>query len=114
MCYIRKGGVMYLRYLITRLIYGFFVLVELILTLRFVLKLFGANAANGFVNWAYETSGSLLEPFRGIFPSPVFHSTFVLELSTIFAMIIYAIVSILLIALVEFITRPIEHATTKK
>jgi hypothetical protein len=104
---------MSLRYLITRLVYVFFVLVELFLVLRFVLRLFGANAANGFVNWVYEMSSVLLDPFRGIFPTPVFESTYVLELSTIFAMIIYAVVVMLLVYVIEFFTRPIDRAVAK-
>ena len=59
---------MNLRYLVTKLIYGFFILVELFLALRLILKLFGANAGTPFVNWVYEMSGVLLDPFRGIFP----------------------------------------------
>jgi YggT family protein len=105
---------MSLRYLITKLIYGFFILVELFLVLRFVLKLFGASTGNAFVVWVYETSGVLLDPFRGVFPTPVFQSTYVLELSTIFAMIIYGIATMLLIALVEFLTRPAVVASKKK
>jgi YggT family protein len=96
---------MSIRYLITKLIYGFFILVELFLALRLVLRLFGANAGNAFVNWVYEMSGVLLDPFRGVFPAPVFQSTYVLELSTIFAMIVYGIITMLLIALIDFIYR---------
>lgn len=97
-------------YIITRVIYVVFALVELILGLRLILKLFGANATNPFVSWAYETSAAVLDPFRGIFPTTIFQSTFVIEFSTIFAMVIYAIIAMLLIYLVEFITRPIDNA----
>jgi hypothetical protein len=109
-----KGGYMNLRSLINRLTYGFFVLVELFLGLRLILKLFGANAENGFVNWVYETSGVLLDPFRSIFPAQVFKSTFVLELSTIFAMIIYAVLVMLLIYLVDLIARATTTPAVKK
>jgi len=105
---------MSLRYLITKLIYGFFGLVELFLVLRFILKLFGASSANTFVTWVYETSGVLLDPFRGIFPTPVFQSTYVVELSTIFAMIIYGVVTMLLIWVVEFLTRPTVVVSKRK
>jgi hypothetical protein len=103
-----------MRYLINKLIYVFFGLVELFLGLRLILKLFGANASNDFVNWVYETSNVLLDPFRGIFPTQVFKSTFVLELSTIFAMIIYAIIVMLLVYIVDFISQPIERVVKKK
>lgn len=100
--------------LINKLIYVFFVLVEGLLGLRLILKLFGANAGNAFVNWIYEMSSSLLEPFRTIFPAQVLKSTYVLEVSTIFAMIIYAILVMLFIFLIDLITRPIDRAIKKK
>lgn len=105
-----------MRYLINRLIYVFLALVELFLGLRLILKLFGANASNGLVNWIYEMSGVLLDPFRGIFPAPVFQSTYVLELSTIFAMIIYAILAMLLVYIVDFLARSLSEpvVVTKK
>lgn len=74
-----------------------------LLGLRFVLKLFGANPANGFVDWIYETSRQLMEPFLGIFPAPRLENGFVLELSTLFAIIIYAIIAMLLVALVQWL-----------
>ncbi|HJM04357.1 MAG TPA: YggT family protein [Candidatus Saccharimonadaceae bacterium] len=103
-----------MRYLITKVIYVVFVLAELFLALRLILKLFGANAANGFVSWVYETSGAILDPFRGIFPTEVFESTYVLEFSTLFAMIMYAIITMLLIYVVELIARPVERSQRKK
>lgn len=99
---------MNIRYLTTSLISIFVGLVELFLALRFVLKLFGANAANGFVNWVYEMSGVLLEPFRGIFPIRVYENSFVFEFSTLFAMLMYAILATLLLALLNFLTTPLK------
>lgn len=42
---------------------------EIILALRFVMKLLGANPDSGFVNFIYAISGILTAPFRGIFSS---------------------------------------------
>jgi hypothetical protein len=41
--------------------------VEIILMLRFVLKLFGANPSNGFVDFVYTVTGVLTAPFDSIF-----------------------------------------------
>lgn len=82
-----------------------------ILGLRFILKLFGANDSNGFVSWVYEMSGSLLAPFRGIFPSQVFENQYVLEFTTLFAMLVYAVVALLVIAVINAVTAPV---TSKK
>jgi hypothetical protein len=98
-----------MRFILIRVIYAAFGLAELILGLRFILKLFGANASNVFVNWVYETSAAVLDPFRGIFPTQVFKSAFVIEFSTLFAIIIYALIAMLLVYVVELITHPISH-----
>jgi len=98
-----------MRYFLSKLIYGAFGLAELILGLRFILKLFGANAGNDFVNWVYQTSGAVLDPFRGIFPTEVFKSSFVVEFSTLFAIIIYGLIAMLLVYILDVITRPVSH-----
>lgn len=83
-------------------------LVQGFLGLRFVLLLFGANSSNGFVSWVYDMSSVLLEPFRGIFPTRVFESTYVFEFSTIFAMLAYAVAGLLIVALIEAVSSPVS------
>jgi hypothetical protein len=41
--------------------------IELLLGLRFVFRLVGANPGNGFVDWIYDWSTPLAAPFAGIF-----------------------------------------------
>jgi hypothetical protein len=41
--------------------------IEIILMLRFALKLFGANPSNGFVDFVYAVTGVLTAPFDSIF-----------------------------------------------
>ena len=71
-------------------------IVEIFLAFRLVLRFFGANAASPFVSWIYGTSQSLIEPFTGMFPSPVLEGGFVLEFNTLFAMIIYALAAFII------------------
>ena len=97
------GGV--LGYLI-ELIFDF---IELILGLRIVLKLFGANASAPFTNWIYETTRPLIAPFQGMFPSPVISGGFVIEFSTIFALLIYGFIAFAAHESVEFV-----NFTTRK
>lgn len=84
-----------------------------ILGLRFALRLFGANEAATFTSWVYETSAVLLEPFRGIFPTQTFENNVVLELTTILAMIVYAIVGMLLSSAVNTLS-PLAVKPEKK
>lgn len=92
----------------------FLAAVEVLLGLRFVFKLFGANSDNGFVDWVYEMSGALLEPFRGVFPTEVFENQYVLELSTIFAMVIYGLIGMAIIWLVGLLTPNIDAVPKKR
>lgn len=76
--------------------------VEVFLLFRLLLKLLGANESAVFVQWVYETSAPLLAPFEGMFPTVV-ESGVVLEMSTLFAIMVYALLGYLLIAIVDTI-----------
>lgn len=90
--------------LVTRILDFLFTLIGAFLLLRFVLKLFGANDGNAFVNWWYEMSGVLLDPFRGVFPTEVYENQYVLEFSTLFALLVYGLIYLLVVALINAIT----------
>jgi uncharacterized protein YggT (Ycf19 family) len=82
--------------------------VETLLGLRLLLRFLGARQDVAFVQWLYATSEPLIEPFVGIFPSPVIEGRFVLEFSTLFAMLIYALIAYVVIELVHYIARASE------
>lgn len=77
--------------------------VGVLLGIRFILKLFGANTGNSFVNWVYEASGEVLGPFRGVFPEQNLNG-FVIEFSTIFALMIYAILGMFVFYVIDLLT----------
>lgn len=103
---------MYSRSILAAVVNFFVGLAEVILALRVLFELFSANTANGFVGWVYDTSDTLLSPFRGIFPSGRITSTHVLDFTALFAMLIYAFFGYLLVELLDIIsTRPTHHHT---
>ncbi len=69
---------------------------ELLLATRVVLHLIGANADNGFANFIYGLSGPFVALFASLLKNPTLSATAVLEVTTIVAMIAYAIVAWLL------------------
>jgi uncharacterized protein YggT (Ycf19 family) len=71
-------------------------IIEFLLSLRILLKLLGASSTAPFVQWVYETTRPLLAPFEGMFPTSTLPVGFVLEVSTLFALITYAFVGVLL------------------
>lgn len=94
-------------YALTKLINLVFGLAEAFLGLRFILRLLGANPEADFVSWLYAMSDPLLDPFRGIFPTVV-EGQFIIEFSTLFAILIYALVAWLLTQLVIGITKSVR------
>lgn len=99
-----------LLYLIN-LVFG---LIELIIGLRIILKFLGANPNTPFVSWVYEVSRTLLFPFQGIFPSPVLSGGFVLEMSAIVALLVYALIAYIISQVVTFISFQSNHYYTKR
>ena len=64
-----------------------------LLALRFVLLLLGANDTNGFVSFIYTVSGLFAAPFYGIFSYEPSYGKSVFEVSTLVAMAVYALVA---------------------
>jgi uncharacterized protein YggT (Ycf19 family) len=81
------------------------VLVNLVLLiLGFFLQLFGASTDAEFTRWVYRNVERIMEPFRGMFPSRAVTDQSVLDVSLLFAMVVYAIVGIAVHALVTWLT----------
>lgn len=74
--------------------------VEFLLSLRFIFKFFGAHASSPFVGWIYSSSSSIVSPFSGIFPNFSIGS-FLVDSSTLFALIIYLAVGKMIINLLK-------------
>jgi uncharacterized protein YggT (Ycf19 family) len=96
---------MFKRYIFTvsDLIIG---LIEFLLTLRLLLKLLGASASAPFVQWIYATTSPLLAPFEGMFPTSTLPVGFILEVSTLFALISYAFLGVLIESVLTQLTLP--------
>jgi uncharacterized protein YggT (Ycf19 family) len=99
--------------LLAGLINFFVTIAEVFLGLRVLLRLFGANSDNGFVQWVYDSSGVLLEPFRGIFPTREIGDGFLVDFSALFAMVVYGLLGMALLSLVVWLT-PNEPAKKKR
>ncbi len=63
-----------------------------LLVLRLVLQLLGANAGNGFVDFIYALSGVFAAPFFGMFSYTPSYGVSYFEVSTLVAILIYALV----------------------
>lgn len=90
---------------LTYLVYFWVVASLIILTLGFFLKLFGANPDAGFVEWVYRNLDRTMEPFRGMFPEQdLGDGASVLDVSILFAMLVYGFVALAFRALADWLT----------
>jgi len=80
-------------------------LVDVILAIRFVMKLLGANPTSGFVSFMYNISEPLVAPFRGIFGTPAAGGS-VLEPASLVAIVIYSLIGWGLVVLIRLLTAP--------
>jgi uncharacterized protein YggT (Ycf19 family) len=87
-----------------QLVYLVFGVVESLIGLRVVLKLLAANPEAGFARFIYDLTAPLVALFRGIFSSPQSDGS-VLELSSLLAIAIYALVAYLIVRIIEIMAR---------
>lgn len=93
--------------IITWLLYAWIMFGVVMLALRTFLLATSANPT-GFVDFVYRTSADFLQPFRGIFPPKEIGETGYLDVSAIFAIIIYLIIAWLISAGIKFIQAKID------
>ena len=79
-------------------VYLVFGIIDALLVIRLVLKLLGANVHAGFASFTYGLTDFFLAPFRGLLPTIVSGQA-VLELSLLFAILIYSLIAIGLVRL---------------
>lgn len=78
---------------IVNIIYFLFGAVELLLLIRVVLHLVGANPGNGFANFVDTLSSPFVALFATLVQNPTLGGTSVLEITTLIAMLVWAIVA---------------------
>ena len=87
--YARRRGT---AYKVRQAIYLIFGIIEGLIAIRFVLRLLGANPGAGFADFVYGVTAPFLAPFVGLFGTPQYNGS-VLELHSIVAIIVYALLA---------------------
>jgi hypothetical protein len=77
---------------IINIVYFLFGALELLLAVRVILHLVGANPGNGFANFINVLSAPFVALFASLLQNPALNETAVLEVTTIIAMLVWAIV----------------------
>ena len=90
------------------LVYFFVTVALIVLTFGFFLLLFGANPDAAFAEWVYRSLDRVMAPFRGLFESIPLNGDSVLDVSVLFAMIVYGIAALALRALIDWLTYRVD------
>jgi uncharacterized protein YggT (Ycf19 family) len=89
---------------VTSVVTLIFTVLEVLLLLRFIFKIAGANANQQLVAALYAVTEPLVRPFQGIFPEP--SGPPVLDIAALLAIVFLFLVGALIVALVRAITAP--------
>lgn len=95
---------------ISRGVWFVFGFIEILIAIRFVLKMLGANSEAGFAQLVYGVSDVLIAPFSTLFGTQQVEGA-VFEWSALVAIAIYALIAWGIVALISAVV-PREHAET--
>lgn len=85
--------------LVARMVWFIFGVIIAFIALRFVLLLLAANQGNAFVDFVYGVSGIFVAPFYGIFGNTPQLGSSIVDVSSIVAIIVYALIAWAIVSL---------------
>jgi hypothetical protein len=88
---------------VSKLIWLIASVINVLLALRFVLKLIAANPGNPFTDFMYSVTGFLVGPFVGIVNTPVAQSGATVDVAALFAMVVYTILALVIVQLIRIL-----------
>jgi uncharacterized protein YggT (Ycf19 family) len=88
-------------YRLIQLVYLVFGIVEALIAIRVVMKLLAANPDAAFTQFLYGITDPFVAPFQGVFAQPQSHGS-VLELSSLLAIIIYALLAYVIVRVIAY------------
>lgn len=98
---------------INRVLYTLLGILEILLGLRFVLKLIAANPDSGFSIFIYGITGIFIAPFHALLGTPTFGNS-ALEVTTLIAMAVYALLFWVIVRVIQIaVDRPRARTVTR-
>lgn len=89
---------------VTSVVTLIFTVLEVLLLLRFIFKLAGANANQALIAFLYRITEPLTRPFQGIFPEA--QAPIALDIPALLAIVFLFLIGALIVALVRAIMGP--------
>ncbi|MCR4312301.1 MAG: YggT family protein [Candidatus Uhrbacteria bacterium] len=87
--------------------------VMVLLGVRLAFKMFNANTGAWFVRSVYAITNPTLPPFRNIFPSQELSPGFVIEFSTLLALVVYALIGYVVIRVIDVIDETVLRKSSR-
>jgi uncharacterized membrane protein len=98
---------------VNRIVWSVLGLLEILLAIRFVLKLIAADANSGFGAFMYGITGPFIAPFVGLLGTPA-SGGMILEVTTLVAMAVYALLFWGIVRVIEIVTdRPVARTVSR-
>jgi YggT family protein len=98
---------------INRIMWTVLGILEILLGLRFMLKLIAANPNSGFAVFIYGITGVFTAPFNALVGTPTFEGS-ILEVTTLIAMAVYALLFWILVRVIQVAAdRPTSRTVTR-
>jgi uncharacterized protein YggT (Ycf19 family) len=92
------------------IVYAWVAITIVLLFLAFLLQLLGADPSAGFVEFIYRSTARAMAPFRGIFESVPLSDNSVLDISILFAIIVYSFVALGVGIALDWVTGKLQTA----
>lgn len=77
--------------------------INILIAIRFVLKAMAANPGNAFADLIYGITDILVAPFVGLISTPVAQNGSMLDVASIFAIVVYSIVAFVIVQLLRIL-----------
>ena len=100
-------------YQVTRIIWTILGILEILLGLRFMLKLIAANPNSGFAVFIYGITGPFVAPFTALVGTPTSGAT-IIEVTTLIAMVVYTLFTWIVVRVIQVAAdRPSARTVTR-
>lgn len=87
--------------IVFQVLYVIVILIESLLSIRFILKLIGANASVGLISWLYSVTDTILTPLRGVIVDQVSLWGITIELTTLLMIFLLTLVAYALFEIIK-------------
>lgn len=105
-----KAGLIKVCRALVWIVYAWVAITIVLLFLAFLLQLLGADQDAGFVEFVYRSTERAMAPFRGIFESVPLSDNSTLDISILFAIIVYSFVALGLGIALDWVTHKVHLA----